>query len=361
MIAWNPDLVVVEHDAESDRDAWAASRLLGVGGSDAAAVMGESPHKAPIDVWTERITGAISFVDNDRTDMGRILEPVVLDLFATGHPKWPREGGALTVCKPPSVYHRSRPWQRGSADGFVYYPEAIDGVLVDGVATRATLWSVLKPDALAEVKTHGWFGSRAYNLSDDGSPIVSVPPDKRIQCAWYMALFDVDTTYLACLIDTHLRRTFVIHRDRELEAMILEEVDQFWTRYVLTGTPPPPDGTDNYKRYLSQRFKTHTVELVMATPEVELAAENLLEIKRQQKGLEKNRDRLEQIIKSHIGDAMGVKTAVGKITWKEQPSGRLRDKEVRRALYEALGWTDDEISTFEEKYKQPDHRVLRTP
>ena len=52
--------------------------------------------------------------------------------------------------------------------------------------------------------------------------MLAVPPDKRIQCAWYMALYDVDLTYLVALADTHIRRTFALHRDRDLEAMLLE-------------------------------------------------------------------------------------------------------------------------------------------
>jgi predicted phage-related endonuclease len=355
VIGGNSDLVAIPYDADAQREDWLRARLEGIGGSDAAAVVGENPHKAPIDVWSERTAGILirpRDENDDRLRVGRLLEPVVLDWFAQGQPLWPREGGRYVVVKPPSVYRRSIPWFRGSADGFVFYEEAIG----DGVELLR-----LKPHALAEVKTHGWFGSRGYNLGDDGDPIISVPPDKRIQCAWYMALYDVDLVYLIALVDTHICRTFEIRRDLDLESMLLTEVERFWVDHVLTGEPPPPDGTKRYRTYLADRFKTHSTELVLATPEVELAAEALLALKREQKILEKNRELAEQVIKRHIGDRMGVKTSVGPFTWKSQPSGKLRDKDARAELYLATGWTDDEISTFEDRHKQPDHRVLRTP
>lgn len=358
MIAGCEELVAIDLDPEADREAWTAARLLGIGGSDAAAVVGEHPQKSPIDVWSERFTGVPHFVDNERADVGRLLEPFVSDLFAAGYPKWPRAGGPLTVVKPPSVYDRSRPWFRGSPDGFIYYPEQIISI-GPGVDL---LRGPYRPQAILEIKTHGWFGSKGYAIDSDGSAIISVPPDKRIQCAWYMALTGVAVAYLACLVDTHLRRTFVLHRDQQIEDMLLTEVDQFWRKHVLTGDPPPPDGTERYRKYLSGRYKTpHSAELVMSTPEVELAVEALLAVKRDQKKLERDREMAEQVIKRHIGDAAGVKTALGSVTWKSQPSGKLREKPARTELYLAAGWTDAEIAAFEARHAQPDHRVLRTP
>lgn len=365
MIGGRSDLVAVEYDAEEQREEWVASRCAGLGGSDMAAVVGEHPNKAPIDVFLEKTTGVSTFVGSERTDMGNVLEPIVLDFFAKGGRLWPRAGGPYVVAKPPSVCHRDRPWQRGSADAFVFLPEAVEHV---ELANEMHGWArdldgllALKPHALGEVKTHGWYGSGGYNLDDTGNPLLSVPHDKRIQCAWYMALYDVDLTYLICLVDTHLRRTFVIHRDREVESMLLETGHAFWHDHVLTGLPPAPDGTDSYRQYLGAKFRTNTAELVASTTEVEKAAQALLAVKREQKKLEKERELSEQVIKRHIGEAAGVRTALGTITWKSQASGKLRDKEARLKLYEVAGWTDDEIAEFEERYKQPDHRVLRTP
>ncbi len=358
-IAGREYLIPVEIDPEADRDAWLADRLKGHGGSDVAKILGEHPTRGPIDVWQEHTTGLVEWTeDNERSRAGRFMEPHVLDWFARGGDAWPRTGGEYRVIKPPTVYHRDRPWQRGSADGLGYYPEVI-AHLSDGVDL---LRSTTVPSFLVEVKTHGWFASRAYALDrDDDDPVVAVPPDKRIQAAWYMELYDVDVAYLAALFDTHLKRTFLLQRDRELGAMLLEEVEQFRKRYILTGEQPPPDGKASYRDYLRKRYRTHDAVIVASTAEVDGAVEALIKVKRDMKRLDDERERAEQTIKNHIADHQGVNSSSGIVTWKSQRSGKYKDKDMRAELYKAVGWTDLEIAAFESRFALPDVRVLRTP
>jgi predicted phage-related endonuclease len=359
MIAGREYLIPVNLDPERDRDAWLADRLQGHGGSDVAKILAEHPMKGPIDVWHEHTTRVVDWTeDSERSRAGRFMEPFVLEWFATGGDAWPRSGGPYRIVKPPTVYHRDRPWQRGSADGLGYYPEVI-AHLGPGIALMS---STVAPSFLVEVKTHGWFASRAYSLdADDDDPIVSVPSDKRIQCAWYMELYDVDAAYLVALVDTHLRRTFLLPRDRELGAMLLEEVEQFRKRYILTGIEPPPDGKPSYREYLHKRFKSHDAELVATTDEVDIAVEALIAIKRDMKRLKSERELAEQAIKRHIGEHLGVTSSAGIVTWKGQRSGKYRDKDMRAELYKIAGWTDTEIAEFEARFALPDNRVLRTP
>lgn len=365
MIAGLQHLIAIDIDPERDREAWLESRLQGHGGSDVAKILNEHPEEGPIDVWLAHTTGVASdYADNERTRTGRFLEPYVLQWFAAGGDSWPRSGEDLCVVKPPTVYHRDRPWQMGSADGLGYYWEVLAHLgdeLTGNLAGVDILGSSSRPNCIVEVKTHGWFGSRAYDIDSDGNHVIAIPSDKRIQCAWYMALYDIDVAYLAALVDTHLRRTFVIPRDRELEAMLLTEVEEFRRRYILTGEHPPPDGKASYSDYLRRRFKTHSAELVESTAQVDLAVAALLAVKREEKRLKAERELAEQVIKNAIGDHAGVRSANGIVTWKSQRSGKLRDKDARAELYGRLGMTDAEIAAFEAEYAQPDHRVLRTP
>jgi predicted phage-related endonuclease len=370
MIAGRDYLVPVNLDPERDREAWLAARLQGHGGSDVAKILNEHPKEGPIDVWLAHTGGDLEPRDDtERSRAGRFMEPHVLDWFARGGEAWPRSGGPLTVIKPPTVYHRDRPWQLGSVDGICFVPESLLGI-ADSVdddggylgSSPDLLRRLCRIEALAEVKTHGWFASRAYSLDDDDDdPIVSVPADKRIQVAWYQELYDVDAAYLAALVDTHLRRTFFLPRDRELGAMLLEEVEQFRKRYILTGEAPPPSGKASYRDYLKRRFKTHDAEIVESSDAVDIAVESLLAIKRDQKRLKGERELAEQVIKKHIGEHAGVKSSSGIVTWKSQRSGKYRDKDMRAELYRVAGWTDDEIAAFEEQFALGDNRVLRTP
>jgi len=357
MIAGRDYLVPVNLDPERNREAWLADRLLGHGGSDVAKIVGEHPNKGPIDVWRAHTGDGVQDDDTERSRAGRWLEPHVIRWFAAGGEDWPRIGGPYRIAKPPTVYHRDRPWQRGSVDGLGYYPEAIAHLPYGD----AELSAVMAPSFLLEVKTHGWFGSKCYNLDDEDMPLISVPPDKRIQVAWYQELYDCDVAYLAALADTHLKRTFLLPRDRALGAMLLDEVESFRKRYILTGEAPPPDGKPSYHDFLRARFKTHDAELVASTDEVDTAVEALIAIKRDQKRLKAERELAEQVIKKHIGEHAGVKSSSGIVTWKSQRSGKYRDKEMRAELYAVAGWTDVEIAAFEERFALPDNRVMRTP
>lgn len=383
MIAGRDDLIPIPFDPDEDRDEWLESRRGGLGGSDIAAVVGESRTKRPIDVFNEKTTGLRFGGDGDaieRMDMGNLLETIVGGLFAAGPPRWPRKGGPYVLVKPPSVCHRDRLWQRGATDAMLFLPESLpalslvagrevsEGAYLDsGCSERLAtldLYDTLvaqQPTALWECKTHGWFGSRGYRLDDEDRPLISVPPDKRLQCAWYLALFQVEVCYLAALVDTHLRRTFAIQRDLELEEMLLEAGDRFWHQHVLADVPPPPDGSESYRKHLAKRFDKHGADLIESTDEVDLAVEALIAIKRDEKRLKDEREMLEQTIKTHVGHALGVKTAFGPVTWKSQPSGKLRQKEALEELYKVAGWTDEEIEAFEARYQQADHRVLRIP
>lgn len=364
MIAGCAHLIPVDVDPDRDREAWLADRLNGHGGSDVAKILHVHPSEGPIDVWSEHTSGvAVERSDNARTKRGRFLEPVLLKWFEEGGDAWPRPnmGGPIRVVKPPTVYHRDRPWQRGSADGLGYYGEAIAHVAPGVDLLRTTS----RPAFLVEVKTHGFHGSRGYALDfedgDDGEVILAIPADKRVQCAWYMELYEVDVTYLQVMADTHLCRTFALPRDLELGAMLLEEVDQFRRKYIQTNTPPPPDGSGTYSGYLKRRFRTHGPEVVTAGPEVDVAAARLIALKVEQKLAKDEREKLEQVVKAAIADNAGVRTASGVVTWKSQATGRYRDSDLRDELIRRLGMTAAESRALLAEYSTPDHRVLRTP
>lgn len=344
-------------DPIRDREEWVTSRLVGLGGSDVAAICGEHPQKSAIDVWLERTPGmgGVEFVDNESTIMGRYLEPFVLGLYAEGGDAWPRSGGAMFMLKPPSVYHRDRPWMRGSVDGIAYDPD-----VAGWPGDPANGWRSVEPDHGTEIKTHQWFAARAqYNRSDDGVPI-EVPADKRIQCAWYMALYRLPRWTLAALVDTHHRHTYAIPHDQAVEDYLLEEAESFWRNHVLTGNPPPPDGSESFSRYLAQRFRTHDAELIKADNEIEVLAGDLMVTRATIKDLEEKKEILDQTIKTFIGEHAGVVTKNGVFTYKSQV-GRVRTSEVINELVTRLGLTDEEAAELNDKYRGERIRVFLAP
>jgi predicted phage-related endonuclease len=344
-------------------------RMTGIGGTDVAAIFGESKRR-PIDVCREKWGEAEPFDGNERTRWGELLEPVVAAEYA-------REAGVVLLRPaPPTLRHPDRPWHLGSPDRLCYRPERAGGDVGDWSAyadepggPRAAVAAALRaepPDHGLEIKTHGYHAARGYygerapwrDGDDEDDPI---PGWVRLQCAWYMALMDVDRWDVAALIDTHQHRIFAVGRDLELEGYLLEEAERFWTQHVIARVPPPPDGSASFADYLRRRFTLHDAEIVDGSADAERWTAELLDLKQQAKALAKREDLAKQHLQAIIGGHLGVRTSAGVVTWKERRSGRFRDAELREVLFDRAGIVGAERAALEAEYAIPNYRALNLP
>lgn len=73
---------VLSSTVEMSREEWLLSRQKGIGGSDAAVVLGLSKWKTPFELWLEK-TGQV-LLDDEQSDaayFGTILEDIVAKEF----------------------------------------------------------------------------------------------------------------------------------------------------------------------------------------------------------------------------------------------------------------------------------------
>ena len=71
--------IIITNEAE-----WLKARLKGIGGSEAAAIIGKSPWCSNVELW-RRKTGRASapdISDNDAVKFGHDAEPLIRGLFA---------------------------------------------------------------------------------------------------------------------------------------------------------------------------------------------------------------------------------------------------------------------------------------
>lgn len=61
---------------------WHEERKKGIGGSDAAAVLGLDPYRSPLEVYYEKTGELPPKNDNKHTRRGKLLEPVIAEMFA---------------------------------------------------------------------------------------------------------------------------------------------------------------------------------------------------------------------------------------------------------------------------------------
>lgn len=69
---------IIQHDS---REAWLASRPSGLGASEIAAAIGQSPWQSMFSLWVEKTTGEREQVDSESAYWGTVFEPHVIERF----------------------------------------------------------------------------------------------------------------------------------------------------------------------------------------------------------------------------------------------------------------------------------------
>ena len=194
------------------REEWLAFRRKGIGGGDAAAVLGISPFRTGLDLYYDKLGLPVDDSESNwvAMEMGNLLEDLVARIFA--------KKTGLAVCPMKMMFqHPDHPWMLADVDRLVTLPNGGTGIL--------------------EIKTTN------YNARDkweyNGKPIV--PPYYEAQGRHYMAVLDLDRVYYCCLYGNNEDDVIIrqIDRDRNYEADLIYMEENFWKNHVLAKVPPP--------------------------------------------------------------------------------------------------------------------------
>ena len=207
--------------AEIDRDEWLRIRREGIGGSDAAAIVGYSKYQSQLGLWMLK-TGRMEQEDvGEAAEVGTLLEPfmrgTVLPAYLGG------KGIRFdTIIDPEYSYQNTvYPWLRVNLDGFV----VVDGELVG-----------------LEIKTGG-----SYQLKDWGGMDGDDVPDAYwAQCQHAMAATGLDRFLVFGLIGNRRLHRWIERDDAWIDEKLLPEEKTFWDR-VQANDPfnaPAPSGLD---------------------------------------------------------------------------------------------------------------------
>ena len=104
---------------------------------------------------------------------------------------------------------------------------------------------------------------------------------------------------------------------------MLAEVTRWWEKHVIGDVPPPVDGSDATSNWV-KKFKQVTADLIEPTDDLRAVAEALRAQKQATEAAEAEQARLENILKSAIGDKAGIN---GICTWKQAKPSTKRDYE----------------------------------
>lgn len=264
-------------------------RKSGIGGSDVAAICGISPFRRPLDVWMDKM-GLSTPKDSPALHWGTRLERIIADEF-----------------------------------GLTHDCEIMPGVrLQDGIRLGNTDAMIPSRRSLLEVKT-----ASAYKSAEWGESGTDDIPDYYItQVQWYLGLLDPDefeAADIAVLIGGNDFRTYRIERNDSLIDVLKERAEDFWAKYVKTGTPPETDGSAEDLRARLTFHPEDDGRILEATPEIEALAAELSKERAGLKSAEERVEALELRLKNIIGDASGINGNGWKCSWKKTKDGQSVD------------------------------------
>jgi putative phage-type endonuclease len=203
-----------------DRNVWLAARKTGIGGSDAAVVMGLNPWKSADALWLEK-TGAIEsdyLADNEAVEWGNLLEIPVAQKYesVTGRRVGLAETGEGLIMKSPDY-----PWMIGTPDRLIFKQE---GLPLDVQGAYA---------GVLEIKTTG-----AHHASDWAD---EPPVHYQVQLQHYLAITELKLGSFAVLIGGQKFHWRDVERNDRFIAYMIEREEAFWD-CVQRDIPPSQCG-----------------------------------------------------------------------------------------------------------------------
>ena len=284
---------------------WKEHRLSGIGGSEAAAVIGANPWKPPIEVFMEKMKLSESNFDNEKMYWGTILEPIVAKEFTLRT--------KLKVKKYPFLVRSIKyPWM---------------------IADFDYIGSSGKKKFLLEIKTTSEY------MKDTWLDQEELPPIVKCQVHHYMIVGDFKQAYVCVLIGGQKFYMVKVEREKQFEKELIAEEKLFWEK-VVSQTLPDPDNTPEFGRALSLYYKDTKKEPEIILPEDFNASIWYRDsLKGSIKGQEGTVTLIENKVKAEMKEfEIGV-TSDWLITWKPNKNGdrrlriRLRsteEKEVKK-------------------------------
>ncbi len=266
-----------------------ALRSKGIGASEIACVVGLHPTRSAFDLWLAK-TGQVEqedFASNPRVRWGRLLEQAIA------------QGYAIET-------NREIEW-------------------FDKTILGRHPYQVLTPDAFV---VHEPIGVDCKNVAWDqagkfGEPGTAEVPDRiALQCHWSLsALPERERWDVAALFGGHNLKVYIVVRDEEVEAMLVEAGERFWVDHVLNGKAPEITATDSTLEWLKKRFPDN--DGALRTPTLE--EEDLLNCYRLADEefdiAEKNKKDLEARLKFAIAESEGFIWSGGTVTFKKVRGG----------------------------------------
>lgn len=265
-----------------------------LGGSDAAAVLGRSRWKTPLQVWGEK-TGNIVPENRDHAlpvKVGKRLEELVADL-------WAEENGAKVA--------RVNDVQFDAEYKFL-------GAQIDR--------RVVGTDDILECKTaSGW--------KADEWEGAEIPEEYLFQCHHQLMVTGKARCHIAVLLGGNQDFIYkTIERDEDLIRRMREAEVYFWHEFVEKRVMPGMI-TANDQDVLYKLFPTANENVLALDGNAQVLIDTIKAHEVARDGIEEKIDEAKNQLRAILGEASGGETASHKVTWKNQTALRLDTDRIK--------------------------------
>jgi len=274
-----------------ERSEFLAERKTGIGGSDAAVILGLSKYKTPLELAEEKLGLTPPFEGNRFTEAGNRLEDVIAQWYAD-------EQG----CR---VARANQTFRLKEHDFIMAHIDR----------------RVLKERKVLECKS-----ADKWTLNNWGQPGTDEIPDAYfIQVQHYLMFPNWDSADLAALIGGNDLRIYPILPDYELQEMMLESEIAFWKIIERGDLPDPIRESDANKLWSRDNGESIYADYAVVEWHEELKKAVVAE-----KELKAKMDDLKTRIKSFMQEYSILCDPDGKKirTWKIQKTSSFREQEL---------------------------------
>ena len=302
------DAHIVYETKGMDRATWLEIRKSGIGGSDAASVLGLNPHRSSISIFMEKVdyihnAGYKEENNQDtkdeevsyRMELGNKLEEFVAREFTEKTGKKVRNVNGIL-----------------KNDNYPFALANIDRAVVG-------------EKAFLECKVTNSYSKKVWELG--------VPIHYQIQVNHYMAVTGATHCYVAALVGNEQLVIHKLERDEEIINEIMELEAMFWDKCVLGNNIPAPDGSMDYSKVLQEYYKDSKDEELILFEE-ESVLNRYDEVVELYRDLELEKKKIEQHLQNQMQEYEVAFIGDRRISWKQQERKSIDTKRLKSELPE---------------------------
>ena len=275
------------------REEWLAWRRTGIGGSDAAAVIGLNPFRSRIEVYADKMGMMPEKEDTESMRLGRDLEDYVAQRFCEATGKKVRR------------------------NNFMWCHDEHRCMIAD--VDR----EIIGENAGLECKTTQAWGGKVIMKGE-------IPLTYYVQCMHYMAVIGYDRVYLAVLIFGKGFFHFTIERDEDEIAALVASEAAFWRDHVEAGISPDPDGSQSAEQAVDAIWGNRAQEDELLMFDFSDDMRELCDLAAAEKEIKRPKDAIKQRLQAALGEHMVGSSDRYVITWRPQERSSIDSRRLYR-------------------------------